>query len=106
MSDTIYLGRDGQQMGPYALAQIAAMASAGQVRPGDLAWHEGMAGWLPAAQVLTRLGLSVGTPPATPPAAAPLPARRKAAKPAAVKSAGGFGSRLARLLPGKAAPKS
>ena len=106
MSDTIYLGRDGQQMGPYDWAQIAAMASAGQVRPGDLAWHEGMAGWLPAEQVLTRLGLSVSAPPVTPPAAAPLPARRKAAKAAPAKSVGGFGSKLARLLPSWAAPKS
>lgn len=70
MSDTIYLGRDGQQMGPYAWAQIAAMASSGQVRPGVLAWHEGMAGWLPAETVLTRLGLSVVRPSFT---RAPLP---------------------------------
>jgi len=103
MSDTIYLGRDGQQMGPFAWAEIAAMASSGQVRPGDLAWHDGMAGWLPAEQVLTRLGLSVGEAP--PLAVAPPPARRMAAKPVAQKSAGGFGSKLARLLPGKAAAK-
>ena len=105
MSDTIYLGRDGQQMGPYAWAQIAAMASSGQVRPGDLAWHDGMAGWLPAEQVLTRLGLSVGTVPSAPLAVAPPPARRMTATPVAQKSPGGFGSKLARLLPGKAAAK-
>src|ERR1700757_3205335 len=40
MSESIYLGRDGWQLGPYGWAQIAAMVSAGQVRPGDLAWHD------------------------------------------------------------------
>jgi hypothetical protein len=65
MSESIYLGRDGRQLGPYGWAQIAAMASAGQVRPGDLAWHDGMGDWQPAEAVLGRLGLSL--------AAAPLP---------------------------------
>jgi hypothetical protein len=63
MSDTIYLGRNGQQLGPYAWAQMAAMASTGQVRPGDLAWHEGMPNWQPADQVLTRLGFSLPEKP-------------------------------------------
>lgn len=65
MSGSIYLGREGQQMGPYGWAQIAAMAAAGQVRVGDVAWHEGMDDWQPAQAVLERLGLS--------PAAAPQP---------------------------------
>lgn len=108
MSDMIYLGRDGRQMGPFAWAQIAAMASAGQVRPDDLAWHDGMAGWLPAHQVLTRLGLSVSTEPMPPLFAAQAPVRRAAAKPAkqaVPKAAGGFRGKLARLLPGRAAFK-
>ena len=105
MSDTIYLGRDGQQMGPYAWAQIAAMASLGQVRAGDLAWHDGMANWQPAEQVLTRLGLSLTAAAAPLLTVAPTPARRAAAKPALQKSTGGFGSKLARLLPGRAAAK-
>ncbi len=105
MSDTIYLGRDGQQMGPYAWAQIAAMASSGQVRAGDLAWHDGMPNWQPAEQVLTRLGLSLAAATTPPLSIAPAPARRAAAKPVAEKAVVGFGSRLARLLPGKAAAK-
>ncbi|WP_036517384.1 DUF4339 domain-containing protein [Nevskia soli] len=109
MSDMIYLGRDGRQMGPFAWAQIAAMASAGQVRPDDLAWHDGMAGWLPAHQVLTRLGLSVSTEPMPPLFVAQAPVRRaaaKPAKPAVPKAAGGFGGKLARLLPGRSASRS
>ena len=68
MSESIYLGREGRQLGPYGWAQIAAMASAGQVRPGDVAWHEGMDDWQPAEAVLHRLGLSLGAAPrAVPP---------------------------------------
>lgn len=72
MSGSIYLGRDGQQLGPFDWAQIAAMASSGQVRKGDIAWHEGMAGWQPAEMVLGRLGLSLAAAPqAVPPPRAP-----------------------------------
>lgn len=69
MSDSIYLGREGRQLGPYGWAQIAAMASAGQVKPGDIAWHEGMEDWQPAEAVLERLGLSLAstTRPVPPP---------------------------------------
>lgn len=94
MSGTIYLGRDGSQLGPYAWAQIAAMASAGQVRPGDLAWHEGMPNWQSAEAVLNRLGLSINPPVPPRTAAAPL---RTQPSPAA----GGIGRRWPRLLPGR-----
>jgi hypothetical protein len=72
MADNLYLGRDGRQMGPFAWAQIASMASSGQVLPGDLAWHDGMAEWQPAESVLSRLGLNLPSvssprPPAVPP---------------------------------------
>jgi hypothetical protein len=63
MSESIYLGRGGRQLGPFGWAQIAAMASAGQVRPGDLVWHDGMDDWQPAETVLPRLGLSLGSAP-------------------------------------------
>ena len=63
MSESIYLGRDGRQLGPYGWAQIAAMASSGQVRPGDFAWHDGMGDWQPAEAVLNRLGLSLAAAP-------------------------------------------
>jgi hypothetical protein len=71
MADNLYLGRDGRQMGPYAWAQIASMASAGQVLPGDLAWHDGMPDWQPAEAVLGRLGLNL---PSALPARPPSPA--------------------------------
>jgi len=63
MSGLIYLGREGRQLGPFDWAQLAAMASSGQVRSGDIAWHEGMDGWQPAEAVLGRLGVSLAAAP-------------------------------------------
>ena len=57
MVDAIYIGRDGQQLGPYSKAQLAVMVAAGEILPGDMAWHQGMQGWEEAAAVLARLGI-------------------------------------------------
>lgn len=68
MVDAIYIGRNGQQLGPYSKVQLAAMASAGEVLPGDVAWHQGMQGWEPAHTVLAQLGIGAGSqPPPMPP---------------------------------------
>lgn len=69
MADAVFLGRAGQQLGPYTRAQLAAMAGRGEVLPDDLAWHEGLPGWQPAAEVLGALGIV--TPPPVPGARAP-----------------------------------
>jgi type IV pilus assembly protein PilA len=69
MSDAVYLGRNGQQLGPYTRAQLAAMAQRGEIMAGDLAWYDGLLGWREAEAVLKGLGIVPG--PANPP---PLPA--------------------------------
>lgn len=53
----VYVGRNGQQFGPFDLATIAAQARSGQLARTDLVWHEGLAGWGPASQVATTAGL-------------------------------------------------
>ena len=63
MVDVIYIGRNGQQLGPYSKVQLAAMAAAGEILPGDVAWHQGMQGWEPAHTVLAQLGIAVAAPP-------------------------------------------
>ncbi len=76
MLDAIYIGRDGQQLGPYSKVQLAAMAAAGQILPGDMAWHQGMQGWEAAAAVLARLGIvNDAQTPLLQPAAIVIPAR-------------------------------
>jgi hypothetical protein len=98
MSDIIYLGRNGQRMGPYNWAQIASMAGSGQVQADDLAWHDGMINWQPAGQVLLRLGLNLVTQEAPPPQITP--------PPAVVASPGaGLGSKFARLLGARRGPR-
>jgi hypothetical protein len=43
-----YLTRDNQRYGPYEREQLGKMAGAGNVRPTDLVWREGMPGWVEA----------------------------------------------------------
>jgi uncharacterized protein DUF4339 len=65
----IYLTKNGQQLGPYALADVQNMVATGTLHADDLAWYEGLAGWIPLHQVP---GFSyTGT-------VAPSPARRPA----------------------------
>jgi len=47
----IYLARNNEQAGPYTLEQVNAMLSNKQIVLTDLAWHEGMANWLPLGQL-------------------------------------------------------
>ena len=47
-----FIGRSGKQYGPYSLDQLRQAAEQGKFASGDLAWHEGMAGWAPVEQVL------------------------------------------------------
>lgn len=44
-------GEDGnKRYGPVPLSQLRDLLDAGDVRPDDLVWREGMAGWMPADQ--------------------------------------------------------
>ena len=49
----IYVAPAGQQKGPYTREQVDAMLLEGVVVGTDLAWHQGMANWLPLQQVLS-----------------------------------------------------
>lgn len=107
MAQAIFIGRDGQQLGPYSRDQIGAMAAAGQILPGDMAWHEGMAAWETASAVLARLGIAAAAgvpPPPLPPAAVRIPPRNGAAGGAAAPDrnlVAGLGMRwLASLIDG------
>ncbi len=70
----IYIHRDGRQLGPYSVDDAKRSLASGDLRPEDLAWHEGAADWQPLAQVLT---FSPEAPPT--PVAAPAPAVAPAA---------------------------
>ena len=57
-----YLSYEGQQSGPYDLAQAQAQA---QANPNGYVWREGFAEWLPIGQVgeLTQTATPAMTPP-------------------------------------------
>jgi len=52
---TVFVARDGQQLGPYTIEQLRQMVSQGQFIDTDLAWYEGAPDWMPLAQVLQTL---------------------------------------------------
>src|SRR3954462_7642421 len=65
----IYIGKNGQQLGPFSLEEINRKLADGTFAGTDLAWYEGAAGWTPLAGVA-----GVGIPPTSPASPAPAPA--------------------------------
>ncbi len=61
---------NGQTQGPYAMPQLAAGISAGEIAADTLVWTNGMPAWTAAGQV-PQLSGSFSTPPPPPPPPAP-----------------------------------
>jgi hypothetical protein len=78
----LYIHRDGQQFGPYPEDQARQFLASGELSAGDLAWHEGAAGWAPLSDVLKPIPAA-----STPAAASPIPAASPAASPSAAAAA-------------------
>ena len=49
-----YVGKNGQQLGPFGEEQIKARVDAGEFSAGDLIWRDGMASWEPISSVLNN----------------------------------------------------
>jgi hypothetical protein len=82
----IYVGKNGQQLGPFSLEEINRKLADRTLVATDLAWYEGAAGWAPLSGVA---GVVVSTAPVTPAAATappvtPAPAPAPAPTPAAI----------------------
>jgi len=75
MSGSWYVSSEGQQLGPYTGEQLVQFAQEGRIATDTLVWAEGMADWLPAAQI-------PGLFPAAAPVAAAAPAPTPAPAPA------------------------
>ena len=97
----IYVGKNGQQLGPFSLEEINRKLADGTFTGTDLAWYEGAAGWAPLSGVAGVVipALAPASTPAPPAAVAPVqaapapaaaPARSNApiAQPAAVPRGG------------------
>jgi len=67
----IFISRNNEKHGPYSLEQIQGFLASGQAQGSDMAWYEGVKGWVPLSQVpgvqLPRAG-SVPPPPPHQPA--------------------------------------
>jgi membrane protease subunit (stomatin/prohibitin family) len=61
-----HVSQNGQVQGPFPLPQLAAAIAQGQVSASTFVWSQGMAAWLPAAQV-PALAAYFQTPPPPPP---------------------------------------
>jgi hypothetical protein len=47
----IYILRHGKSAGPYNIGAIRAFLANGSLSPQDMAWHEGLAGWVPVSSL-------------------------------------------------------
>src|SRR6476620_4238716 len=71
----IYVGKNGQQLGPFSLEEVNRKLADGTFAGTDLAWYEGAAGWAPlsgVAGVAVPLAAGVAPKPAPTPAPAPV----------------------------------
>lgn len=65
-----YYSKNGTQLGPISQSELIAKLSSGEVTSADLVWKDGMADWIPAAQV-AELRANVPAQQASVPASAP-----------------------------------
>lgn len=58
----VHIDRNGERFGPYSLEEVNAYLANGTLLPTDLAWHDGMADWVPISQI-TGVTIAGGSPP-------------------------------------------
>jgi hypothetical protein len=74
----IYVGKNGQQLGPFSLEEVNRKLADGTFAGTDLAWYEGATGWAPLSSVA-----GIVIPPSAA-ASAPAPAPVSAPRPAPI----------------------
>lgn len=55
----IYIGKDGQQLGPYGADSLVDAYSRGDIALTDLAWSEGLPGWIALSDYVAQTGLQL-----------------------------------------------
>jgi len=48
----IYIGRKGEVIATYSIAQLISAIDKGIVQHGDQAWYKGLSGWLPVSEAI------------------------------------------------------
>ena len=59
----LYISRNGEKSGPYTLEQAQGYLGEGVLLPDDLAWHEGLEGWISLGELTAS---APGGPPPFP----------------------------------------
>ena len=80
----IYVGKNGQQLGPFSLEELNRKLADGTFAGTDLAWYEGAAGWAPLSGVA---GVVIPAPAPAPTPAAPVTAAPTPVQPAPTPAA-------------------
>lgn len=62
-----FIAINGQQSGPYNMAQLQQLVQTGQLTPNTYAWKQGMPGWELAARIPELMSLFGAVPPPMPP---------------------------------------
>ena len=94
----LYLYRADEQTGPYTDAEVRALVASSQITRTCLAWHEGLAEWLPLEQVVTLPKLP--SLPATAKGLPPMPPRNRVQSPPATVAAPASASSTIRTVSG------
>jgi uncharacterized RDD family membrane protein YckC len=53
----IHIAKNGKQAGPYSETQVKEMLASGSLSGSDLAWHEGLTGWVPVESLFPTTSL-------------------------------------------------
>jgi hypothetical protein len=69
----IYVGKNGQQLGPFSLDEVNRKVADGTFTGSDLAWYEGAAGWAPLSGIPGVNVRPAGVAPAVTPVPAAIP---------------------------------
>ena len=69
----IFITRGEDSSGPYTLEQVQDYLAQGVLLPGDLAYHEGLEGWIPLSQLMASIAAPVDPAPPQPVAITPEP---------------------------------
>lgn len=68
-----YVGRSGEQSGPYTSQQLIQLANEGRLSPTDVLWKEGMSEWAPCSSVRGLFGEAASSSNPLPRRPAPRP---------------------------------
>jgi hypothetical protein len=71
---SIFIGRGGEQLGPYQAEELSRAVAAGDIALSDFAWSDGEAGWVTVSEYVAKKNISLQPvqPISTPPSPSPV----------------------------------